>query len=125
MLAQSKIKVTPTNYEVVRLLYINLVYGGTPQNILLIGIGYSRELINQLTFAGELDDISECVDSKGYEINPNVARDTVRGYCIENFEPNTIVHSITLDADSDNLSMTEMNGNVNSRNLLKKMKEKC
>ena len=91
----------------------------------MIGIGYNRRLIAQLTQGDTFNAIKQCVDSAGYQISSNVARDTMRCFAIETLFPSTLVHSVTTCTDNVRLNIdpliTEMNTNINNRHFLEDM----
>ena len=124
-LAYIKSSVKDHDYVAIKRAIDNRISKITTHNILLIGIGYNRHLIGQLTEGGTLNAIEQCVDSAGYQISTNVARDTVRSFAIESLFPSTLVHSVTTCTDNVRLnidpSITEMNTNINNHRLIEDM----
>jgi len=94
-----------------------------PHNILVVGMSYNRNIINEMKI-NQYADITSCTDKKGKPLSQNVMRDTWRCYQIEEFYPSTKVFTCSLlkdnmrDLNDDNNLNCDINTNTFIKSLM-------
>ena len=97
-------------------------------NVLLIGLSYSKFVINQFINDPTISNITQCQDKNGRYIDQCVARDTFRCFVLESTYPNTKVYTVnkctdlvqTVDNETD---PTNINSDVGTSLFLKLVKK--
>lgn len=59
----------------------------------MIGLGFDCKLSQEITHGYTLHNLKQYLDLNGKTVRENVARDTIRGYFIENINDAALVHS--------------------------------